>query len=145
MRERKIKEIEECFLQFFPLYYQKFSAIFREDDGLGCRTGKNQKRAILLIKKNCGITSTELGQYLDMRKGSLTTILDSLEEMGLVERRPDDEDRRRVLLFLTAAGEDYYTRMMGRHESLFLETFAKLSEEELDQCLTGIQIGRAHV
>jgi MarR family transcriptional regulator, organic hydroperoxide resistance regulator len=136
--KEKIKEIEQSFLEFFPLYYEKFSGIFREDCG-PCRLGKNQKRAIILIKKRSGITPTELGRFLDMRKGSLTTMLDSLEELGLITRRTDQADRRRMLLFLTAAGEDYFVTMMGRHENMFRETFGSLSEEELDQCLTGIK------
>lgn len=139
MKEEKIKEIEQLFLEFFPLYYKKFSAVFRENDKPGLRCTKNQKRAILLIKNHEGITSTELGQCLDMRKGSLTTLLDSLAEMGLVQRIPDEADRRRVLLYLTAAGNDYFTEMMAKHEQLFLKLFTKLPTDELEECLDGLK------
>ena len=139
MIEHNVKEIEQLFLQFFPLYYQKFSTIFREHDGPGIRCTKNQKRAIMMIKHREGVTSTELGQCLDMRKGSLTTLLDSLEEMNLVERKPDAIDRRRVLLFLTSNGETYFAEMMAKHEKLFQELFAKLPQQEVDQCLDGLQ------
>jgi MarR family transcriptional regulator, organic hydroperoxide resistance regulator len=137
--KEKIKEIEQCFLEFFPLYYERFSGIFREDGGQDCRISKNQKRAIILIKKRSGLTPTELGRFLDMRKGSLTTLLDALDTLGLVERRTDPSDRRKVLLSLTETGNQYYEEMMGRHERLFCETFGRLGEDELDQCLTGIK------
>ncbi|MDW7651769.1 MAG: MarR family transcriptional regulator [Bacillota bacterium] len=139
MHNEKIKEIEQLFLEFFPLYYQKFSAFFRENDKPGFHCTKNQKRAILLIKNKKGLTSTELGQFLDMRKGSLTTLLDSLEEMGLVQRRPDETDRRRALLFLTEAGENYFTEMMARHEKLYQELFSQLSPQETQECLDGLR------
>lgn len=139
MKEEKIKEIEQLFLAFYPLYYQNFSAIFREEDGSGFRCNKNQRRALVLIKRHHGITSSELGQCLDMRKGSLTTLLDSLEERGLVERKTDTEDRRKSLLFLTARGEEFYQNMMARHEAVFLEMFSRLPQEDIDQCLAGIK------
>ena len=139
MQETKIKHIEKLFLEFFPLYYQKFSPIFREWDDSGLNCTKNQKRAIMMIHNYSGITATELGQCMDMRKGSLTTLLDSLEEMGLVERKPDDEDRRKVLLFLRPEGKIYFDSMMVRHEAVFFEMFTKLTEEEIDQCLAGMK------
>lgn len=139
MQGQKIKEIEQLFLEFFPLYYQKFAPIFREDDGSDTRTTKNQKRAIVLIKQRRGVTSSELGRCLDLRKGSLTALLDSLAELGLVERRPDEKDRRRAELYLTAAGEAYFTRMMQRHETMFIKIFSALTEEDLGRALYGLR------
>lgn len=138
MKEHKIKEIEQLFLEFFPLYYQKFGAFFREHDGTGIRCTKNQKRAIMMISHREGVTSTELGQCLDMRKGSLTTLLDSLESMNLLERKPDAIDRRRVLLFLTPNGKTYFAEIMTKHEKLFRELFSKLPQQEIDQCLNAL-------
>ncbi|MBS4032195.1 MAG: winged helix-turn-helix transcriptional regulator [Clostridiales bacterium] len=136
--EDKIKQIETLFLEFLPLYHQNFGVVFRDQDGLSTRCTKNQKRAILLIKKRQGVTSSELGQCLDMRKGSLTTLLDSLESMGLVERCPDVIDRRRTQLYLTPDGETYFDRMMARHGQLFHSLFSALSDDDLDKCLTGM-------
>ena len=134
-----IKETEQLFLELFPLYYHKLGAIFREDDGLSVRCTKNQKRAIMLIAKRQDVTSSELGLCLDMRKGSLTSLLDSLVTMGLVVRKPDDIDRRRTLLFLTEAGNDYFATMMKRHETMFLQIFSTLSPEDIDRIRLGLR------
>jgi DNA-binding MarR family transcriptional regulator len=136
--EDKIKKIETLFLEFLPLYHQNFGVVFRDQDGLSTRCTKNQKRAILMIKKRRGVTSSELGLCLDMRKGSLTTLLNSLESMGLVVRRPDETDRRRTQLYLTADGETYFGRMMARHGQLFYSLFSVLSGADLDKCLNGM-------
>lgn len=139
MHNPKIKEIEHLFMEFMPLYHQKLSPIFRENDDDEFRCHKNQKRAIMIIHRTKGIILSELGRYLDMRKGSLTSLIDALVENGLVERREDVHDRRKTLLYLTEAGEEYYRQMMERTSKTYQELFSKLSEEEIEQCLQGLQ------
>jgi len=48
----------------------------------------------------------ELGGRLRLDSGTLTPLLKRLEHAGLVTRRRDSDDERRVLVALTAAGED---------------------------------------
>jgi DNA-binding MarR family transcriptional regulator len=47
----------------------------------------------------------ELGNKLGMDTGTITPLLKRLEQSGLVTRRRDAQDERRVLVDLTAAGE----------------------------------------
>ena len=46
----------------------------------------------------------ELGEYLGVSSGTLTAMLDRLEQEGLVRRAPHPSDRRSVLVELTEAG-----------------------------------------
>jgi MarR family transcriptional regulator for hemolysin len=46
----------------------------------------------------------ELGSDLVLAPPSMTRLVDRLEERGLIERRRDDEDRRKVFVTLTAEG-----------------------------------------
>jgi DNA-binding MarR family transcriptional regulator len=46
----------------------------------------------------------QLGAELALAPPSITRLVDRLEERGLIERRRDDEDRRKVLATLTAEG-----------------------------------------
>jgi DNA-binding MarR family transcriptional regulator len=48
----------------------------------------------------------ELGSRLRLDSGTLTPVLKRLEQAGLVSRRRDSDDERRVLVALTNAGED---------------------------------------
>lgn len=138
IKEAKIREIERLFTEFMPLYHQKLSLVFRDDDGC-LRLNKNQKRAILLISSRQGITSAELGRFLDLRKSSLTSLINSLAAMKLVEKRAVDTDRRKMLIYLTGAGQEYLHQMMERYGRMFQELFSALSEEEIDDCLAGMQ------
>ena len=63
------------------------------------------------------ITSHELGRRLQLTSGTLTGILDRLEKMGLIERRPHPEDGRAILVCLTDRGLDHASEIHG----LFIE------------------------
>jgi DNA-binding MarR family transcriptional regulator len=60
-----------------------------------------------------------------------TLIVDSLEERGLVERRPDSADRRRKLVALTPEGKEAAQRVL-RIKREPPPGFASLSAAELD-------------
>jgi DNA-binding MarR family transcriptional regulator len=60
-----------------------------------------------------------------------TLIVDSLEERGLVERRPDPQDRRRKLVSLTPAGSEAIVRVI-QIDRQAPPGFAALSTAELD-------------
>ena len=53
-----------------------------------------------------GQTVGELGRRLRLDSGTLTPLLKRLEAAGLVERRRDRADERRVVVSVTAAGDE---------------------------------------
>jgi DNA-binding MarR family transcriptional regulator len=48
-----------------------------------------------------------LAEKLDVSKPAISRSLDRLTELGLAGRKPDPEDRRSVLMALTASGRGY--------------------------------------
>ena len=61
--------------------------------------------ALLSIEQE-GTPSTKLGPRMGMEPTSLSRTLKNMEEKGLIERRPDDNDKRSVRVFLTELGLD---------------------------------------
>ncbi len=59
---------------------------------------------LLSIDPKTGTPSTSLGPKMGMEATSLSRILKSMEEKGLIERRPNPEDGRGVLIHLTDFG-----------------------------------------
>ena len=59
---------------------------------------------LLSIDPREGTPSTALGPKMGMEATSLSRILKSMEEKGLIERRPNPEDGRSVLIHLTPFG-----------------------------------------
>ena len=52
-----------------------------------------------------GIQVSELTQLAHVRKQTMAQAVEELEQLGYVERRPDPNDRRARLVFLTSRGE----------------------------------------
>ncbi|MFC6633470.1 MarR family winged helix-turn-helix transcriptional regulator [Microbulbifer taiwanensis] len=60
---------------------------------------------MLVLWEEDGITATELGRRLGQDKGALSPVIKRLEAQGLIDRRRDPGDERRVHLQLTATGK----------------------------------------
>ncbi|MDG1146679.1 MAG: MarR family transcriptional regulator [Crocinitomicaceae bacterium] len=61
---------------------------------------------ILLNIDKEGTPSTQLGPKMGMEPTSLSRTLKTMEEKGFIERKPDLQDKRKVLIFLTQEGVD---------------------------------------
>lgn len=86
---------------------------------------------LLNIDPEEGTPSTALGPKMGMEATSLSRILKTMEERGLIERKPNPEDGRGVLIHLTEFGKE--KREYSRERVLtFNETIRKnISEEKL--------------
>lgn len=62
--------------------------------------------ALLSIDPEHGTPSTALGPKMGMEATSLSRTLKSMEEKGLIERRPNPEDGRGVIIHLTDFGRE---------------------------------------
>lgn len=60
---------------------------------------------LLSLDPKKGTPSTALGPKMGMEATSLSRILKSMEEKGLIERKPNPEDGRGVLISLTEFGK----------------------------------------
>ena len=83
------------------------------------------------------LTAGELVGQTMVTTGALTNRIDRLEQRGLVERAGTD-DRRKVLVRLTAAGRDLVDEVVGAHMATEREILAELSgrqEHDLAQLL----------
>lgn len=88
--------------------------------------------ALLSIDPENGTPSTSLGPKMGMEATSLSRTLKSMESKGLIERRPNPEDGRGVLIYLTEFGRE--KRAYSREKVLtFNDTIKEnVSTEELN-------------
>lgn len=91
---------------------------------------------------------SELSSHTGLTSGATTAMLDRLEKSGLIERRPNPDDRRGTLIALVKAGQEriapWFAEARAAQDSLvadysdrdlqliaaFLERFASLMEAE---------------
>ncbi|WP_372757623.1 MarR family winged helix-turn-helix transcriptional regulator [Mariniflexile sp.] len=86
---------------------------------------------LLSIDKEKGTPSTSLGPKMGMEATSLSRILKTMEAKGLIERKPNPDDGRGVIIHLTEFGLE--NREYSKERVLtFNETIKKnISEEKL--------------
>jgi MarR family transcriptional regulator for hemolysin len=73
-----------------------------------------------------GLKQAELAEMLDLQPISLTRLLDGLADNGLIERRPDPDDRRAKRLFLTPAARPLLGQLTELGEDLMATALAGL-------------------
>ncbi|MGY2765253.1 MarR family transcriptional regulator, 2-MHQ and catechol-resistance regulon repressor [Thermostichus sp. MS-CIW-26] len=80
-----------------------------------------------------GMTMNVLAQKTLVTKGTLTGIVDRLEQKGLVRREVPPENRRCFKVVLTEAGEKLFEEIFPAHVAYLKERFQKLDPSEMAQ------------
>jgi DNA-binding MarR family transcriptional regulator len=75
----------------------------------------------------------------------MTSLLDTLEARGLIERHPHPTDRRKVLIRLTVDARDIVDRMLPMVHASATEAFADLSEVEREELIMSLATIRARL
>ncbi|MDH6579679.1 DNA-binding MarR family transcriptional regulator [Kitasatospora sp. MAP5-34] len=86
---------------------------------------------------------SDLADRLHIAPRSATTVVDALEEAGLVERTPDPADRRAVRLVLTAAGHSALERIGQVRHEVAQEYFGPVSQADQDALLQALRVAEA--
>lgn len=79
-----------------------------------------------------GITQKELGSSMIKNKSSVTKMLEALEESELIEKREDETDKRKKLIFLTEKGHQFRKMMESKTLQYQTEILPNHTPEELE-------------
>jgi DNA-binding MarR family transcriptional regulator len=94
------------------------------------RGGCDVLASLRRVGKPYELTPTRLCNELVLTSGAITHRVDALERAGLVERRPDPEDRRGSIVALTASGKREIDEVMTAYMDAQRAVTALLSEKE---------------
>ena len=86
-----------------------------------------------------------IAERLLVSSASMTSLLDTLERRGLVERRPHPVDRRKVLIHLTDEARAIVDRMLPAVHAASTEAFAHLSEADREQLIDMLTVARTQL
>ena len=92
-----------------------------------------QGRILFVLWEQDGISIQELAKRTSLGKSTLTSMLDRLEKAGHLKRMPTKEDRRKIIISLTAKDKkmrDIYTRVSEEMTVLFYRGF---TAEEIER------------
>jgi len=89
-----------------------------------------QLQIVARLKRSEGLSQAALAALLDVEPMTLSRHLDRMESAGLVERRPDPNDRRARRLFLTDHARALLEPMRSRVAAIYEEVQAGLSADQ---------------
>ncbi|HEY9119904.1 MAG TPA: transcriptional regulator SlyA [Marinobacter sp.] len=94
---------------------------------------------VYLQKGGEGLTQRELARLMAIENPTLVRLLDSLEQQGLIERRPCPNDRRARRLHLTPDGTEFMNVLTERAAKLREEMLEGISDEEIEGAVSVFQ------
>jgi MarR family transcriptional regulator, organic hydroperoxide resistance regulator len=94
-----------------------------------------QADAITVIGQAGPLSLKELGELLIAEAGHPSRLVDRLVDAELVERRPAEDDRRRIVLSLTARGRRLEKRIQAAREEQLELGHALIGERDLEPAL----------
>lgn len=142
---RSIIARNEPTMEVFRVLQNTYLALQRRSDGFisSFDLTRPQFEVISALGNTNGLTLKELSHQVPVTKGTLTGVINRLEERGLVERSPSDSDRRSTVANLTPEGESLHEEVFSGHVSYvkqYLDSLTSEEREELTRLLMRIQV-----
>ena len=87
----------------------------------------------LLARERRQMLAGEISRSLSMTTSRIAAVLNSLEKKDMITRCVDPADRRRVVVALTARGEDFHLARRREAERDFTHLLERLGEDDARQ------------
>ena len=117
---------------FEQTFQKKIAGKFKE-------LSKNQPMVIKIIGIEGEIMPSTLGKYTGMEKSNLTRMVDDLEKKGIVFRKTDPEDRRKVLVSLTEKGLDCYNYLSQITTEMAEEILQFVDDKDVEDYMQSLE------
>ena len=101
---------------------------------LGLTPGQGRALGVI-ARAGDGLRMADLAGKLDIVPRSATSVVDGLEQQGLVLRRPDPGDRRSMIVTFTEAGRLLVSRIDEARRDAAEEMFGTLEPADREQLL----------
>lgn len=118
--------------------YQAFAAV----DAAGYRDTDltvSQADVLFTLGNTAGLTFKEIGEQTLITKGTLTGVVDRMEEKGLVRRIALADDRRCTRVVLTAKGNRLFKKEFPRQVAYIKQRFDRLDKASQKQALESLR------
>ena len=114
------------------------------DDLVGELMGINQTdaRALDLLDQHGRMSAGELARASGLTTGAITAVVDRLERAGYAQRVPDPQDRRRVLVEVTAKTKAATEELFGPLADTAGPLLERWNDEQLEMLLEFLRLSR---
>lgn len=76
-----------------------------------------------------------IGKRILMGGGSITYVIDKLENKGFLSRESSKEDRRKIYACITEKGKSYMDQRVPEHEQLISTIFEEWDDDEVEDAI----------
>jgi MarR family transcriptional regulator, transcriptional regulator for hemolysin len=104
-----------------------------------------QWAVLVRLDRSEGLHQSELAEMLDLQPITLTRLLDKLCDSGLIERRPDPDDRRAKRLFLTSAARPLLEQLGSLGENTMSSTLEGVAPEDVERMVSRLEVMRENL
>jgi DNA-binding MarR family transcriptional regulator len=103
----------------------------------------NGSQGVILYSlwNNKELTIKEIGKITGLAKTSLTSMLDRMEEKGLIRRKDNSEDKRSIKIMLTDKAKELekdYNDISNKMSNIFYKNFSDKEIDEIEKYLERI-------
>ena len=82
---------------------------------------------------------SEIGEELAISKSQMTHLTDKLMDLGMIERQPDRNDRRKINIVLTSKGEETLIKVQKLISENISAKFADVPDEDMETLITSFK------
>jgi DNA-binding MarR family transcriptional regulator len=93
----------------------------------------SQFEALAKVGLRPGMIQQDLAEILLLTKGNIGAMIDRLEGLALIERRPDASDKRLNRLYLTGSGKELVSELFQEHLTLVRDMMRPLTTAQQRQ------------
>jgi MarR family transcriptional regulator for hemolysin len=104
-----------------------------------------QWAVLVRLDRSEGLNQSELAEMLDLQPITLTRLLDKLCDSGLIERRPDPDDRRAKRLFLTSAARPLLKQLGTLGENTMASALEGVASEDVERMVSQLEVVRENL
>lgn len=113
----------------FRCAHQRSSAIF-QDQFSGLQLTPPQFGALIKIRSFGSVSQNSLARATAMDVATMQGVVCRLVDRGLIDRNPDPDDKRRLLITLTGEGETLMNSTLDHARAVTRKVLAPLKEDE---------------
>jgi DNA-binding MarR family transcriptional regulator len=97
-------------------------------------------RVLAYIRITGGCSLGELAERRDVSLPTMSKMVSSLVEKGLITREPDPANRRAVIIRLTDAGDKLYLQVLTKLQQHIAQDIAKLTPDERATIVNSLEL-----
>ncbi len=130
----------DTLLEAYPRIYFACHMRHVRDKQSGQELSAHQASILDHLDSKQGTTVLEIARHLGVTASTMSLSLDRLERAGYIRRERDSIDRRRTLVYLTAAGERIKRQAKVLEPELVGALLDRLPSPQRKQALAGLQL-----